>query len=169
METTSEDSDAPVTTIEYGVPYYYSEGNKWINTNTTIYINATDMSGVNYTHYEIWKDADDDGDFETQIEVYTVYDNTSIDEDQSSSNISIHTSISGPCHHKITAYSVDIFGNGEVVFRDDLFLQWNYSFQINIDHNPRGILPFGSSPAIANILPATENMEIVCGSDETYN
>lgn len=40
-------------------------GERWINTNTTVYVNATDESGVDWTHYEVWKDADGDDVFET--------------------------------------------------------------------------------------------------------
>jgi len=62
------DSSPPVTSIEYSSPFVWSGGNNWINTNTTVYVNATDESGVNYTHYEIWKDADGNGIFETLVD-----------------------------------------------------------------------------------------------------
>ena len=42
---TGNDVTPPVTSIEYAKPFLEIGGEKWINTNTTVYINATDESG----------------------------------------------------------------------------------------------------------------------------
>ncbi|HDS59828.1 MAG TPA: hypothetical protein ENN54_06030, partial [Thermoplasmatales archaeon] len=54
------DSTPPVTTIEFGHPSHSSGGRLYINTNTTVYINGTDASGINFTRYEVWRDSDGD-------------------------------------------------------------------------------------------------------------
>jgi len=158
------DSDPPVTSIEYSSPFLEMDGKKWINMNTTVYVNATDESGVKYVHYEIWKDADGDDIFETFIENNTVWDNDANDSD-SSANISTNFVISEPCHYRVEAYSVDMFGNNE-----QLREQWNYSLQPKVTHwADIKKLNFGSSPAIANLFNSTSEMEVVCGSDEENN
>jgi len=48
------DTIPPVTTLQYGVPYY-NNGNDWITSSTPIYLNATDDgTGINSTWYRIW-------------------------------------------------------------------------------------------------------------------
>jgi len=163
------DSSPPVTSIEYSSPFLGIDGKNWINMNTTVYVNATDESGVKYLHYEIWKDADGNGTFETLVRSSTVWNNDVNDSDPSA-NISTNFVISSSCHHKVEAYGVDIFGNVESYGDAPLREQWNYSLQSHVTHwaNLKK-LNFGSSPAIADLFNSTPEKEIVCGSDEVNN
>ncbi|RLF44568.1 MAG: hypothetical protein DRN09_03045, partial [Thermoplasmata archaeon] len=48
------DNTPPVTTLQFGLPYFYN-GNHWVTNLTLLYLNATDdLSGVNSTWYRIW-------------------------------------------------------------------------------------------------------------------
>ncbi|MCD6573668.1 MAG: PQQ-binding-like beta-propeller repeat protein, partial [Thermoplasmata archaeon] len=166
----------PHTTIEYGLPYYEDSRGKWINSSTSIYINATDSDGINYTHYEIWGDYDNDGIFETLEKAKDVFDN-SIDDNDATPNISIVLNISHSCFHRIHAYSVDKLGNVELTY-GPLTKQWNYTFQPIVTHcwitqsayaKHYKKMVFGSSPTVANLFDEIIGKEIVCGSDEVNN
>ncbi|HEC89831.1 MAG TPA: PKD domain-containing protein, partial [Thermoplasmatales archaeon] len=85
------DDISPVTTIEFGTPYYTDNTEKWITTSTLIYLNATDYPecacGVETTYYCV-----DGGDWHEYTEPFT------IDEE---------------CQHTIEYYSIDYLGNEE--------------------------------------------------------
>ena len=56
------DTTPPITIKSFGGPFYENAEGEWIGNNSVIWLNATDdKSGVNYTHYEIWWDSDNDG------------------------------------------------------------------------------------------------------------
>ncbi|MDD5779013.1 MAG: PQQ-binding-like beta-propeller repeat protein, partial [Candidatus Thermoplasmatota archaeon] len=163
------DTTPPTTTIEFGHPSHSAGGRLYINTNTTVYINGTDASGINFTRYEVWRDSDGDDVFETLEDEGTVYDGDAADADISM-NISIHITVSSTCSHRIAAYSVDTHGNVESYGGAPLREEWRYNLQPKTTHWANGgILVFGSSPAIANLNTDTPHMEVVCGSDEVNN
>jgi len=85
------DDSPPVTTIEFGTPYYTDDTEKWITTSTPIYLNATDEPGcgcgVNHTYYRI-----DNGKWIEYTKPFT---------------------INKECSHIIEYYSVDHLGNIE--------------------------------------------------------
>jgi len=97
------DEKPPTTSIEFASPIIEINGEKWISTNTTVYVNATDESGMDWTHYEVWKDADEDDIFETLEKNVTVYDNDPNDNDPSP-NISTSFTIDSSCYHRIKAF-----------------------------------------------------------------
>jgi len=164
LSGTGGDTTPPVTSIEYASPFYEDGRGKWINTSTTVYVNATDENGVNYTHYEIWKDSDGDEVFETLEKSITVIDGNVNDTD-TSMNISISFTMLIPCHHKIEAYSIDTGGNMQKSGEEKLQEEWHYPLQMEVIHPAQKVV-FGSSPALADLLPSTPELEIVCGSDE---
>ncbi|MGC9308731.1 MAG: PQQ-binding-like beta-propeller repeat protein, partial [Thermoplasmatota archaeon] len=163
------DSTPPVTTIEFGHPSHSSGGRLYINTNTTVYINGTDASGINFTRYEVWRDSDGDDVFETLEDEGTVYDGDAADAD-TSMNISIHITVSSTCSHRIAAYSVDTHGNVESYGGAPLREEWRYSCQQRTTHwADLGKLVFGSSFGIGNINATVPGLEVICGSDEVDN
>ncbi|KAA0002293.1 MAG: hypothetical protein FE048_04155, partial [Thermoplasmata archaeon] len=171
------DINPPVTTKEYGNPFYEDVRGEWINASTKIWLNATDDdTGVNYTHYEAWLDSDGDGIFETMEKNVTIYDGGVGDYNPSYGMISTFFTLSNSCHHEITFYSADYAGNIESYMPSSLQVEWNYSFQPNGNRMvDEGRMVFGSSPAIANLCinekggEPDANLEIVCGSDELGN
>lgn len=171
------DEKPPTTSIEFASPIIEINGEEWISTNTTVYVNATDESGMDWTHYEVWKDADGDDIFETLEKNVTVYDNDPNDDDPSP-NISTSFTIDSSCYHRIKAYSTDKAGNSEFGTELPLREEWNYSYQHIVTHCFEGAgyykdqykkMAFGSSPAIADLFTSTPDLEIVCGSDEVNN
>ena len=173
----TSDQNPPVTTKEYGNPFYEDMRGEWIGASTKIWLNATDDdSGVHYTHYEAWRDSDGDGIFETLEKNVTIYDGGAGDYNPSYGIISTYFNLSNSCHHEIIFYSVDYAGNTESHMSGTLYAEWNYPFQPNGDHIvDDGRMIFGSSPAIANLCVNEKggepdaNLEIVCGSDEMAN
>ncbi len=172
------DIKPPVTTKEYGNPFYTDWRGEWISPSTKIWMNATDDdSGVHYTHYEVWRDSDGNGTFETMEKNVTVYDNDyPNDLDNTSGVISTYFTLSNSCHHEITFYSVDYESNVETYLPTILQEEWNYSFQPKATYFvDEGRMVFGSSPAIANLCinekgeEPDEYLEVVCGSDEYGN
>ena len=160
---TVTDTTPPVTTIEFAGPIYEKDGKQWIGSQTSIWLNATDNFKVKYLYYEIWKDSDNDGVFETLVESRKVYDSSAYDKNPALGKISVEIKINEECYHKIIYYSSDYAGNIEyygVVLNEE----WRYEFEFNVVHTPDNVI-FGSSPAIAN-LSGDENLEIFTGSDE---
>ncbi|MCD6572474.1 MAG: PKD domain-containing protein, partial [Thermoplasmata archaeon] len=47
------DNTPPTTSIQFGLPYYYN-GNHWVTSDTPLYFNATDDSGIAATWYRIY-------------------------------------------------------------------------------------------------------------------
>jgi len=165
------DYTPPITTIAFANPQYADNGTLFINTNTTIFINASDTSGIIFTHYEIWKDSDNNMVFENdELVLEDTVSDGDLDDMDVSPNISLQMSIASSCSHKITAYSIDTNGNVEAYGWGDLVSDWNYTLQPKTYHWANGgLLVFGSSPAIANLHSESPELEIVCGSDEVGN
>jgi parallel beta-helix repeat protein len=108
--------DIPPTTAKTVGDSKYGENDKWVNLSTLIWLNATDdISGVKYTHYEIWWDNDNDGTVDTKVEDVKVYDNDLNDMDPVIGNISVKFKFNEECLHEIRYYSVDRVGNVEEV------------------------------------------------------
>ncbi|MCD6448687.1 MAG: PQQ-binding-like beta-propeller repeat protein, partial [Thermoplasmata archaeon] len=164
---TAADTTPPVTTLEFAGPHYIDGGTEWISSKTTIWINATDdISGTKILHYEIWRDADNDGKAETLVISQNVYDNSFNDRNKALKKIAYSTKIYQECFHKIVYYSTDYAGNVEY-YGIALVKEWNYSFQPIAIHIADSVR-FGSSAAIDN-LTGDESLEIFVGSDELRN
>ena len=101
------DSEPPITTKEYGTPYYNYYNNhesEWITSNTTINLTAWDEKiGVNETRYRVTLVDDEDcEEIECEVEgegSYLTYSNPFTINEES-------------CH-LIEFYSTDLFGNEE--------------------------------------------------------
>ncbi|HEC76859.1 MAG TPA: PKD domain-containing protein [Thermoplasmatales archaeon] len=112
--TILQDITPPITKKEIGEPKYAN--GTWVTSSAPIWLNATDdISGVNYTHYEIWWDQDGDGIVDTQVKNITVYDNDANDLNPTIGNISVEFNFTEQCLHELKWYSVDNAGNVENV------------------------------------------------------
>ncbi|MCD6572668.1 MAG: lamin tail domain-containing protein, partial [Thermoplasmata archaeon] len=93
------DNTPPVTTLQFGLPYFYN-GNHWVTNLTLLYLNATDdLSGVKSTWYRIWHNG-----WSSWTE-YTVPFN-----------------INGNGLHYIEYYSIDNAGNIESVHNTTVYV-----------------------------------------------
>ena len=101
--TCAGDNQPPVTTKEYGQPFYTNGTADWITSNTLIWLNATDYplnnpSGVKATYYRILKWNGADWAVEMNWTEYTC-----------------PFTIPSECYHKIEFYSVDNACNQEEI------------------------------------------------------
>jgi hypothetical protein len=101
--TCGGDDEPPVTTKEYGRPFYTDGTNDWITSNTLVWLNATDYplnnpSGVKHTYYRISKWDGSNWVVEVDWTIYTC-----------------PFTIPSECHHKIEFYSIDNACNQEEI------------------------------------------------------
>jgi len=91
------DKTPPITTQEYGTPYYTDGENEWITSDTLIYLDAYDEgSGVAYTKYRVWYN----GEWTDWLTYTGPFNMTDVN-------------MSGDGKHVIEWYSVDNAGNEE--------------------------------------------------------
>lgn len=100
------DNTPPVTSEETGEPKYWDENIEWLNKSSPIWLNATDQpascsTGIDYIHYEIWWDNDNDGTVETKLKEEKVYNETAT------------FNLEEECLHEIRWYAVDLIGHME--------------------------------------------------------
>jgi hypothetical protein len=94
------DSTPPSSSKEVGSPKYEN----WVNWSTNITIKAKDgCGGLDYIHYEIWWDSDNDGSVDKKLEEKNVHGNVTFRLDKKE------------CLHEIRWYAVDIMGHEESV------------------------------------------------------
>jgi hypothetical protein len=94
------DNSPPVTTKEIGEPSH--DGGYYVTTETSIALTATDCgSGVEFIHYEVWWDSDDNGVVDTQLVDENVFD------------VEVTFNFDRESLHELRWYAVDLLGNVE--------------------------------------------------------
>lgn len=108
------DDTPPTTTKSIMGPVYED----YVSFSTTLVLNATDDGclggiGVQYLHYEVWWDSDNDTSVDTQVDNVTIYDNDLGDLNPAVGEIMANYQFSEECYHEIMWYGVDHLRNIE--------------------------------------------------------
>lgn len=129
-----EDDEPPVTTKEYGTPFYTDGVDDWITSNTRIWLNATDYPlgencGVSHTFYRILKW--DGAGWVVEVN-WTVYH--------------CFLTIPSECRHKIEFYSVDNCCNQECVKWQEVYVDNTPPCSnLTIENDPDGyVFPYSN-------------------------
>lgn len=129
-----EDNEPPVTTKEYGTPFYTDGVNDWITSNTHIWLNATDYPlgdncGVSHTLYRILKWDGTGWVVEVDWSIYHCF-----------------LTIPSECRHKIEFYSVDNCCNQECVKWQEVYVDNTPPCSnLTIENDPDGyVFPYST-------------------------